>query len=1047
MNRVWLRRLWVIVITITFFGIQSASSVLAACSIGGQVYRDYNANGQIGDREPGIPGVQVTAFGINNTIIATTTTDADGLYTLNINDPAVTQVRVEFSSFPNIFLSGPYGAASTTSVTFVDCNTGAGVFVPPVNFGLNNPGQYCHSDLMLVNNCYVLGDQFSVDNATRNVLVSFPYTAGTINSLIEAAYAVPAETPELLAPQLGTTWGMAHHRSTDTLFLAPFIKRHMGLGPGGTRTIYMLPHVNNPAVSTVGTFVNVDTIFGANTAGADPRTAVTDYLSDVDAYDAVGKVGWGDLDISDDDSLLFAVNLSDRNLYMFPIESPALPNGQPTLGANSRRRPIPSPCGANGRPFGLKYRDNLLYVGVICTAESTPQLISDLTAHVYSFNPATNTFSGFPVLSFPLDYPRTCTNGSPTPCVGFGVTAGEARWLPWRSDFPFAATTTGNRIISWPQPILADIEFDNDDMIIGLRDRFADQMGDLDARGIFWNGTTNTALFRVRGAGDVLRACPNGAGGWDLENGASCGGITTSGNDPSAPAEFGLQGPGNGEYYFGDTFPSSHSELALGGLAQIPGLPDVTVSVFDPIPLASAVFDSGVRWLNNASPGTVNPSPLNVGVVPQTRAGNLTRAYRLIDTTNNASQPGTAGKANGLGDLEGLCGPAPLEIGNRVWEDLDRNGLQDPGETVFPGVIMSLYMDTNNDGVVDTLVATTITDAAGEYIFSEATISAYLGATPPTANIHFWDINGNGTRQPNEPFGILPFTTYEVRIEDPANFAGPLLNYYATIPNAQAVLRDSNGIVPDPAALAGPANVPMTRLTTNGFGANNHTFDFGFSLVPPPSVVPPPIPPGVLPPGTGPSTRGRLVINKQVTPPFAQPGQNVTWNITVSNIGAGTANNIVINDTMPNQLEIISTSATFGTVTQTGQSISFSIPSLGPGSSATATIVTRVRANVSVPFSISNAAVLFNASNIEDDDGNPADVIDGVFSGAAFGFAAGANVNANAAFGLGRISARATVLSVSQLPATGTSENGVTLFIWLMGFVAVGVIGVFRRSG
>ena len=37
-------------------------------------------------------------------------------------------------------------------------------------------------------------------------------------------------------------------------------------------------------------------------------------------------------------------------------------------------------------------------------------------------------------------------------------------------------------------------------------------------------------------------------------------------------------------------------------------------------------------------------------------------------------------EANGLGDLELLCDQAPIEIGNRVWLDLNGNGVQDPDE-------------------------------------------------------------------------------------------------------------------------------------------------------------------------------------------------------------------------------------------------------------------------------------------------------------------------------------------------------------------------------
>jgi hypothetical protein len=50
-------------------------------------------------------------------------------------------------------------------------------------------------------------------------------------------------------------------------------------------------------------------------------------------------------------------------------------------------------------------------------------------------------------------------------------------------------------------------------------------------------------------------------------------------------------------------------------------------------------------------------------------------------------------------------------IGDTVWEDLDADGIQDPGEPTIPGVELTLY-DANGHPV-----ATTMTDANGHYLF------------------------------------------------------------------------------------------------------------------------------------------------------------------------------------------------------------------------------------------------------------------------------------------------------------------------------------------
>jgi uncharacterized surface anchored protein len=55
-----------------------------------------------------------------------------------------------------------------------------------------------------------------------------------------------------------------------------------------------------------------------------------------------------------------------------------------------------------------------------------------------------------------------------------------------------------------------------------------------------------------------------------------------------------------------------------------------------------------------------------------------------------------------------------VSIGDKVWLDLNRDGLQDPGEPGIANVSISLYC-ANTGG---TLVATTTTDANGNYLFS-----------------------------------------------------------------------------------------------------------------------------------------------------------------------------------------------------------------------------------------------------------------------------------------------------------------------------------------
>lgn len=881
----------------------------AACTISGTAFRDYNFSGA---RDvPGevvLPGIIVEVYAAGSAVpIATATTDANGTYTINL---AVTgQVRVEYI-IPFTYLEpSPFGADSPTTVTFVECDGNV-----TLNFGANNIGSYCHEQengILLVTSCFALGPSNDPLISPEPAIVSFPYEAGAVGLMRpNADYdQVPPGTAKAMVAtigEVGSIWGQAYHRTTDSYFLAPFVKRHVGLGPGGINTLYIIRNVSDPLLATSAPFVNLETLFpDLATTNVDPRGGVAtfdDYLTDRLAFDAVGRIGWGDIDISDDDRTLFAVNLGDRRVYIIPVGDGL--TGGPTLGTVTRSA-IPNPCATDPddmRPFATAFNDGLLYVGVVCSAEST-QNRADLSAHVYSMEP-NGTFSAAPVFSMPLNYPRRCVNDFASdgePCAGRPTVAvdlpgggsytplstnSSGIWLPWLrtgdpSGFPFAGGGV-ERDVSYPQPLLSDIEFDGQDMILGFRDRFPDQHGDNRARTPNW-GITEDQLFNSRGGGDILRACWVG-NGWELEANGVCGGIQGGGPDSAHGPGAVFPGPidipipnfaaiqpnrfGFGEYYSGDTFPffgaptvvagyASHSEVAIGGLAQVPGYPDVVVSVYDPIPVEAilsadffdAFFDSGVRWLRNR----------DATVPPATAVGEIARAFRIVngDALGPPVPGDTAGKANGLGDMEALCGPAPLEIGNRVWEDLDRNGIQDPGERVFEGVIVSLYLIR---GGGETFIAQTTTNADGEYYFNATTIDAYRAANGLPLNVPgvtFFDINNDGVWNPNEPRGIMPDTRYSIRLDDPANYTGapslPLEEYFATVPNAPGggadSRRDSDGIVPDFDTRVSVANVPVINLRTGYFGANNHTYDFGFALE---QVQITPTPPEPTPPGDTP---------------------------------------------------------------------------------------------------------------------------------------------------------------------------------------------------
>lgn len=770
----------------TFICSAALLSATVQADITGTVFRDYNANGSQDLLEPGIAGISAQATDTQGNSI-TVTTDADGRY--SVSGLAGDQARIEFilPTDGSLNFLQP-GANGRSSVEFVSTNSNA------VNVGFNNPSQFCQANPELVTACYTSGPQ----TTNADVLVGFPYSAGNDGSSpLDSSYDLPAHGVKATASQIGSTYGLAWQRSSSTLFAAAFLKRFAGFGPAGTGAIYKVDSNGAPML-----FLQL----GA--AGNNPHQAGTDWASDNNSSSLVGKVSLGDLDISDDEKTLYTIDLSTRELIEIPVGVPAI---APAAGAIKRiATPRPANCAADDvRPFALKFHDGQLYVGLTCTAESTVDAAtaptgdaSQLRAYVYTYTPGTG-FSASSAFEFPLNYSRECADvGTFSDCKDWA----PAEWNPWiPGAWPIQFPEKSQVLFpSYPQPWLTDIEFDNGDMILGFRDRFGDQIGNQ----VKANPSDETLISGLS-AGDVLRACQIG-NGWELEQNGSCGGVTTTPEYSNNLAGSGPGTPGR-EYYWDeyliahplDPLPGQpwHSELSSGGLLQLPGKADVAFTAFDPVPLAGSNVDGGVLWLNNTT-------------------GKRTHSYRIYDGVLDSADPGF-GKANGLGDLEALCSPAPVEVGNFIWEDSNNNGLQDAGEKPLAGVSVVLACAPDQ--------ATAITDANGNYLFSNA-----LG-------------------------GNAPFMT-----------AGKSCTITALTTQGELKLTDANtgnDTLDSDASATGVIN-----FIAGAPGENNHTFDIGYaSEAQEPPVVEPPVvePPVIEPPVVEPPVVEPPVVNPPIDP--AQP--------------------------------------------------------------------------------------------------------------------------------------------------------------------------------
>lgn len=745
-----------------------------AGTITGRVFRDYNGNGSYNTSggttanpesvDSGLAGVLVSAYDSLGVARGTATTIAGGTYSLAATGTG--PYRLEFTNLPAGYLPSARSASSVNA----NLATTAGStvhFVPDgstanVNLAVNRPVDYCGDNPDICSQLYGVG----VSNQTES-LFTVPYWGGSTRvtgGLPVTDFQAGGNTSQATTNQVGTTFGLAYHRATRRIFASSYMKKHAKFGPAGPGAIYQIDR----STGVVSTFVDLNTVFAAGTAGTDPHNPADYNIDNGQAtWDAVGKTSFGGIALNADESLLYAMNLADRRLYRIPTSGPLNTTTIQSVAFPTSFSGFT--CAANEvRPFSVTWYEGTVYVGAVCSRESTNNR-NNLRAYVYAYDPTTNTFGTTSVFNFQLNYARNETDP--------GLTAD---WNNWDTTYN---SISGSHHI-FPQPMLTDIEFDRGNLVIGLRDRNGDQSGYNSASDP--DNTDN--LFKGITAGDMLRACGSPALGWSLESNARCGGI---GVGPQGSGE----GPGDGEYYYQDNYHPNgtpHDEVSLGGVTQIPGQTFMVATMFDPTYLPNDnVYDTaGFRWFNNDT-------------------GAQNRGYL-------AYSAGDFGKANGLGNAQTICEAAPIEIGNRVWRDVNLNGVQDPGESPLVGVTVRLYQS-------NVVVGTASTDASGEYYFVGSTVVD--GNTADSVG----QVNG----------GILRSTAYQVRFDNPVNYAtgGPLFGLSASTANQTSQLGNDDASDSDATLVLNPVGspagtFPVISLTTGGAGANDHTFDVGFVLGP-----------------------------------------------------------------------------------------------------------------------------------------------------------------------------------------------------------------------
>jgi hypothetical protein len=758
-------------------GCTGSTGVSIGGNIGGVVFNDYNTDGFMADTEPGLDSVLVYLYECNNPIpVDSVWTDANGAYVF----PSLGHFpyRVEFVPVADSCYMKPafVGTQSGSTVQFIEsanCNVKVGFFYP---------GDYCQNAPDIAFSCFAQG---KTDEVTSTVLGLVPYEAIDRTEIFGNIHA-----NELV----GSVYGLAYDRSRHYIYASAFLKRHVGLGELGLGGIYRVDFTDtiNPIVVPLYTVPNVGDVTRPGDLSAPNIPSM-----DSDAFGKIGKVGLGDIDISDDENTLWTVNLFNRTVVRIDNVLSTPTSTELTITS--------APNCDNGlfRPLGIKAYRNKIYVGGVCTGENNGGTSNDLTASIHEYNVKTGTWKM--ILNWDLHAPAY-NHGDIVGSVNQNL-AQCREWETWVDVYTernLVANTgsgepssifngnfeiigggpTGAEFRCRGQAMISDIEITREGMmVIAMMDRTGHQFGYRQHRPTTVDGNPISASP----GGDVIAAYPvNGV--WTLENNGTVPGL----NRTSLFGPGSNDGPGGGEFFYDNTR-FTHLDADCGGLLYVPGEDELLSAINNP-----------------------NTSEYNFGggiVYYDLKLGNTTRNdLTLLDPTANTVG---IGMANSIGDLEALCNPAPIQIGNYVWNDLNGDGVQDACEDPIPGVNVSLY-----DATTSALLATTTTNTKGEYYFTGiGTPGENWISTPGFDSLRsltaYQIVFGTGN-QFNTTSGKLTISGTE---------------YQLTIANVGAGWHpdwnDSDATIAD--AAGKPWNdFPAIAYTTGMAGCSDHTLDAGF---------------------------------------------------------------------------------------------------------------------------------------------------------------------------------------------------------------------------
>ena len=440
--------------------------------------------------------------------------------------------------------------------------------------------------------------------------------------------------------------------------------------------------------NTITTFTTIP-----NASSSDLNTYLTDRdveFDDDDVYPFIAREGLGDIEISEDYQTLYVLNMFEKTILEVNATSGDI------LKTTHISNPYDGVCpDSDVRPWALAVKGNDVYIGSVCESKISPD-DGGLGASIqkYSVGGMIQEIARTNTLDYLKPYYKNPTQEA----------SGKFNYKSWQENKT--------------SPILTDIEFsNNNDLILGYTNRLS----------FMRHGNNKLAIL----GGDIRKMCYNADGSYTDESTAAapttCNSHTTRYGTDETYYEFYV-----GDF-FGDNYgENGHPETMAGALVQEAGKAYITTSMID---------------------GTAFEGPGSITQLSHV-SGEKVGVQALIKSLDNDEEEAEVygRKAGGLGDIELICDPAPIEIGNYVWVDLNEDGIQDPNETPLDNITVTLW-----DG--DTKIGETTTDSTGHYYFGGLTNAAMFYGKSITSHHSYSvkiatsqdDITTATTANPNDP--------------------------------------------------------------------------------------------------------------------------------------------------------------------------------------------------------------------------------------------------------------------------------------------------------